>query len=58
MNHNTTNSKECSRLPKDEMNHDDSNDNNDTISHNNTISHDDTCVLKEDFNSYPIKLSA
>ena len=52
MNHNTTNSKECSRLPKDEMNHDDSNDNN------NTISHDDTCVLKEDFNSYPIKLNA
>ena len=40
------------------MNHDDSNDNNDTISHNNTISHDDTCVLKEDFNSYPIKLNA
>ena len=41
-------------LPKDEINHDDSN-NDDTISYDNTISHDDTCVLKEDFNSYQVK---
>ena len=54
MKHNTTNSRECLSLPKDEINHDDSN-NDDTISHDNTISHDDTCVLKEDFNSYQVK---
>ena len=52
--HNTINSRECLSLPKDEINHDDSN-NDDTISHDNTISHDDTCVLKEDFNSYQVK---
>ena len=52
--HNTINSRECLSLPKDEINHDDSN-NDDTISYDNTISHDDTCVLKEDFNSYQVK---
>ena len=55
MKHNTINSRECLSLPKDEINHDDSNNNDDTISHDNTISHDDTCVLKEDFNSYQVK---
>ena len=55
MKHNTVKSRECLSLPKDEINHDDSNDNHDTISHDNTISHDDTCVLKEDFNSYLVK---
>ena len=49
MKHNTINSRECLSLSKDEINHDDSN-NNGTISHVNTISHDDNCVLKEDFN--------
>ena len=52
--HNTINSRECLSLPKDEINHDDSN-NDDTISHDDTITHDDTCVLKEDFNSYQVK---
>ena len=36
--------------------HDGSNNNDDTISHDNTISHNDACVLKEDFNSYHIKM--
>ena len=54
MKHNTINSRECLSLPKDEINHDDSN-NDDTISHDDTITHDDTCVLKEDFNSYQVK---
>ena len=54
MKHDTINSREYLSLPKDEINHDDSN-NDDTISHDNTISHDDTCVLKEDFNSYQVK---
>ena len=55
MKHNTINSRECLSLPKDEINHDDSNNNDDTISHDNSISHDDTCLLKEDFNSYLVK---
>ena len=55
MKHSRINSGECLSLPKDEINHDDSNNNDDTISHDNTISHDDTCVLKEDFNSYQVK---
>ena len=50
--HNTIHSRECLSLPKDEINHDDSNNNDDTISHDKTISHDNTCVLKKDFNSY------
>ena len=53
--HNTINSRECLSLPKDEIDHDDSNNNDDNTSHDNTISHDDACVLKEDFNSYQVK---
>ena len=55
MKHNTINQRERLSLPKDEINHDDSNNNDDTISHDNTISHDDTFVLKEDFNSHQVK---
>ena len=55
MKHNTINSRECLSLPKDEIDHDDSNNNDDNTSHDNTISHDDACVLKEDFNSYQVK---
>ena len=55
MKHNTINQRERLSLPKDEINHDDSNNNDDTISHDNSISHDDTCLLKEDFNSYLVK---
>ena len=54
MKHNAINSRECLSLPKDEINHDHSN-NDDTISHDNTISHNDTCVLKENSNSYQVK---
>ena len=53
--HNTIHSRECLSLPKDEVNHDDSNNNDDTISHDKTISHDNACVLKKNFNSYQIK---
>ena len=49
------NSRECLSPLKDEINHDDSNNNGDTISHDNIIRHDDTSVLKEDFNSYQVK---
>ena len=55
LKHNTINSIECLSLLKDEIKHDDSNNNDGTISHYNTISHDDTCVLKEYFNSYQVK---
>ena len=55
MKHNTINRRECLSLPKDEIDHDDSNNNDHNTSHDNTISHDDACVLKEDFNSYQVK---
>ena len=55
MKHNTIHSRKCLSLPKDEINHDDSNNNDDTISHDNTISHVDNRVLKEDFSPYQVK---
>ena len=54
MKHNAINSRERLSLPKDEINHDHSN-NDDTISHDNTINHNDICVLKENSNSYQVK---
>ena len=48
--YNTTDSREYLSLPKEEINHDDSNNNKDIISHDNTMSDDVTCVLDEDFN--------
>ena len=55
MKRNIINSRECLILPKDGIHHGDSASSDDTVRYGSTISHDDTCVLKEDFNSYPVK---
>ena len=52
---NTINNGAGLSLPKDEINHDDRNNDDDTVSHDNTNSHDDTYVLKEYFSSYQVK---